>query len=476
MPATAPPYLTHFDEHRDVFSRLMPHSVSQKNNLNNSARDSVDLSEELMRNLNLDDLDGRFDSFHGYIPYRLSRVENYEDDLADQIDIVAAENRSGRRNSSDDDDVNGDQNESKSSSGRSMGDKHTRLLHERQCSKTGKRAKENDIVLEDVEQNTNNNANGSDTMSMSFPSEYDADLAQLGCEMQTSRSGRLPVALCSHKTKLRPCPQCGHTEPDLKIRDVKFLHWMPPSHKLVIKSPETGKRGVLCRYSGFTGSKKTMDPNPSPASTSISSPASTPRHMKTDVINIIRDCNTVAPTLPVIVGAKRSFYMQAPRNVGANQRSSSNQSLSFPKVNTSAKTSLVSILSEDNATPMYMTPDQKPRSRVGKHQHIGDRKLKSHQVAPHPSPSSRQGVLVQNNKKYASVRMPYIPPYYRNSFHGSFIPHSLLKARVPPMTSRQRMEQIRSRKFKPPNCEKIMVEMRLNSQSGKINVHVHKER
>ena len=480
-PTTAPPYFTHVDEHRDVFSRLMPHGVSQKNNLNNSARDSVDLNEELMRNLNLDDLDGRFDTFHGYIPYRLSRAEDHEDDLADQIDIVAAENRSGRRNSSDDDDVTGDQNESKSSSGRSMVKKQRRLLHESPRSKTGNRANEDDIVLEDADQNANNNANGSYTMSMSFPSEYDADLAQLGCEIQTSRSGRLPVALCSHRIKQRPCPQCGHTKPDLKVRDVKFLHWMPPPRKLVIKYPETEKRGVLYRYSGFAGGKKTMDPNPSPASTATSSPASTPRHIRADVINIIRDCNTTTPTLPMIAGAKRSFYMQTPRNVRANQRSSSYQGLSLPKVETSPKTSLVSVQNEDYTTPMFsrgaiVTPDSTPRSRVGKPQHNRDRKLKSHQVAPHASPSSRQGVLVQNNQKHASVRMQYIPPYYRNSFHGSFIPHSLLKARVPPMTSRQRMEQIRSRKFKPPSCEKIMVEMRLNSPSGKFNVNVQKER
>ena len=472
IPTSALPYLTHVGEERDVFSRLMPHSVNQKNNANNSARDSVDLNEELMRNLNLDDLDGGSDSsYHngGYIPYRLSRAENYEDDLADHIEMVAAENRSGRQNSPDDDVANGDQ---------SKGDTQTSLLHQRLCSKTGSRAKEDDIILEDAEQNTNNNANGSNTTNMrktSFPSEYDVDLAQLGCEIQTSRSGRLPVALCSHKTKQHPCPQCGHTKPDLKVRDVKFLYWMPPPRKLVIKSPETRKSGVLYRYSGLAGSKKTMDPNPSPASTSTSSPASSPRYNKTDVLNIIRDCNTSASTLPAIMGAKRSFYIQTPRNARADQRSSSNQSLSLPKVDTSPKTSLVHIRNEDNPTPMSnrdapMTPDQTPRSRIGKPHHTRDGKVKSHQGALLASPPSRQGVLVQNNQKYATVRMHYIPPHYRNSFHGSFIPHSLLKARVPPMTSRQRMEQIRSRKFKPPSYEKIMVEMRLDSPSRKIDV------
>ena len=469
IPTTALPYLTHVGEERDVFSRLMPHSVSQKNNLNNSARDSVDLNEDLMRNLNLDDLDGGSNSsYHngGYIPYRLSRAENYEDDLADHIEMVAAENRSGRQNSPDDeyDDASEDQ---------SKDDTRTSLLHQRLCSKTGTRAKEDDIVLEDAEQNMNNNANGSDTMKMrrtDFPSEYDIDLAQLGCEIQTSRSGRLPVALCSHKTKQRPCPQCGHTKPDLKVRDVKFLYWTPPPRKLVIKSPETKKSGVLYRYSGLAGGKKTMDPNPSPASTSTSSPASTPRYNKTEVINIIRDCNTAASPLPAIMGAKRSFYIQTPRNARANQRSSSNQSLSLPKVDTSPKTSLVSLRNEDNGTPMsnrdaIMTPDQTPRSRIGMPQHTRDGKVKQY-----ASPPSRQGVLVQNNQKYASVRMHYIPPHYRNSFHGSFIPHSLLKARVPLMTSRQRMEQIRSRKFRPPSYEKIMVEMRLDSPSKRIDV------
>ena len=399
IPTTALPYLTHVGEERDVFSRLMPHSVSQKNNANNSARDSVDLNEELMRNLNLDDLDGGSDSsYHngGYIPYRLSRADNYEDDLADHIEMVAAENRSGRQNSPDDDDANGDL---------SKGDTRTSLLLQRLCSETGNRTKEDDITLEDAEQNTNNNANGSDTTNMrktSFPSEYDVDLAQLGCEIQTSRSGRLPVALCSHKTKQHPCPQCGHTKPDLKVRDVKFLYWMPPPRKLVIKSPETKKSGVLYRYSGLAGSKKTMDPNPSPASTSTSSPASTPRYNKSDVINVIRDCNTAASTLPAIMGAKRSFYIQTPRNSTANQRSSSNQSLSLPKVDTSPKTSLVSIRNEDSATPMsnrdaIMTPDQTPRSRIGKPEHIRDGKVKPHQVAPHVSAPSRQGVLVQNN-------------------------------------------------------------------------------
>ena len=479
IPTTALPYLTHVGEERDVFSRLMPHSVSQKNNLNNSARDSVDLNDDLMQNLNLDDLDGGSNSsYHngGYIPYRLSRAENYEDDLADHIEMVAAENRSGRQNSPDDDDDDDDDDDG--SRDQSKGDTQTSLLHQRLCSKTGTRAKEDDIILEDAEQNTNNNANGSDTMKMrrtDFPSEYDIDLAQLGCEIQTSRSGRLPVALCSHKTKRRPCPQCGHTKPDLKVRDVKFLYWTPPPRKLVIKSPETKKSRVLYRYSGMSGGKKTMDPNPSPASTSTSSPASTPRYNKTEVINIIRDCNTAASTLPAIVGAKRSFYIQTPLNVRANQRSSLNQSLSLPKVDTSPKTSLVSLRNEDNGTPMStrdapMTPDQTPWSRIGKSQHIRDGKLKSHQVAPDTTPPSRQGVLVHNNQKYAAVRMHYIPPHYRNSFHGSFIPHSLLKARVPPMTSRQRMEQIRSRKFKPPSYEKIMVEMRLDNPSKKIDV------
>ena len=357
IPTSALPYLTHVGEERDVFSRLMPHSVSQKNNANNSARDSVDLNDELMRNLNLDDLDGGSDSsYHngGYIPYRLSRAENYEDDLADHIEMVAAENRSGRQNSPDGDDVNGDEQKSVNSSSQNMGDKQISLVHSRLRSKMGSREKEDDIILEDAEQNTNNNANGSDTTNMretSFPSDYDVDLAQLGCEIQTSRSGRLPVALCSHKTKQHPCPQCGHTKPDLKVRDVKFLYWMPPPRKLVIQSPETRKSGVLYRYSGLAGSKKTMDANPSPASTSTSSPASSPQYNKTDVINIIRDCNTSASTLPAIMGAKRSFYIQTPRNARADQRLSSNQSLSLPKVDTSPKTSLVHIRNEDNPTP-----------------------------------------------------------------------------------------------------------------------------
>ena len=499
------PYLAHVDENRNVFSRLMPFSASQvKNNLNNSAQSSVDLNEELMRNLNLGDLERASDFFFhyndGYIPYHLSRADDYKDgDFDDEIERVAAENRSDMQSLTIDElsEDDGKTNPSKSMP-LSRGGKLGNLLRHTKHSKPDTKVIEDDLRLEDEEFNTNNNANGSDTSSMrrmEYPNEYDIDLSHLRCELQSSRSGRLPVTQCSHRSRQFPCPRCGYAKPDLKVRDVRFTHWMPPIRKLVLQSPETKKSGVVHRYRGLMGGKKTMDPNPSPASTSSSTPASTPRRKKrfdeADVIKTIRNSNVRTPTLPEIVRGTRSrnsnvrtptlpeivrgtrsFYLQTPCNADANRRKGSCQGLALPKIDSSPKPSLVSIRTEDNATPMSNRDAslQTPISRAGRpgKNKVKDAKQKPQQVSPQAQPPSRQGVRVQNQ---ATVRIQCIPPHYRNSFHGSFVPHSLLKARAPPITSRQRMELIRSRKFKAPSHGRIMVEMNLTNPSLRVNVY-----
>ena len=460
----------YMDQDHDVFTRLASYAVAEKNNRNNSARDSVELNEELMQNLKLDS-DSESSQSGNYIPYHLSRAENYESDpLSDEISLVAAVNSGLNKN------AGGSHTYSVGCSEHGKDEKLTNFLHQRLCTNTHLRR---DVAqAESSTKNMNNNASGSNTRkqySKYYLPEDDVDVSHYGCHVQSSkRSGYLPAMECPHKTKEVQCPRCGHKKPDLNIRDVKFAYWMPPPQRVIIMPPgykhNIDTSGVLFRYSGMMGGKRTMDPNPSPASTPDSSRRFQMKHQlgSTDVIKLVHNTNYAAvPNLPEIGRDKRFFDIRKPNRdmqvkVTAKDTGSrgyvsakeSNHVVALPEVDLSPNSSIVGFPSECSAAPIARKNQVEPKS-------------------PKPQSfthSSKQATFVRNSETNPVLKMQVLPPRYRNSFHGSFIPHSLLKARPPTMTSRQRME-LRSRNSKTPAHDRVMAEIRLNTPTGKVHVH-----
>ena len=479
IPTSDEHYVKYIDEDHDVFTRLAPYTVAEKNNRNNSARSSVEFNEMVLRNLKLES-DSESSISDDYVPYHLSRAENYENNDAglDEMSVLAAENSELNLNNNE----GGIQTESVNCFENGKDDKLTTLLHHSLCTKTNHR--EASKVHDDSKaENVNNNSSGHDTAKeyrRYYLPDYGMDVSHYGYSMQsTKRDGYLPMMQCHHKTKEAKCPTCGRKKPDLNIRDVKF-----PPNRMTIGPPEYNQNGggVQYRYSGMMGGKRTMDPNPSPAST----PHSSWRRLGTsDVIHIVHESNYAATaTLPEIRQNKGLIYIRTPGQDFIKERDTvddingtdqvntkgSNHVIALPKVDMSRSSSLVTFTNETNPGSETKADYEQPtQSATEKTKNFQD--AKSGIRATRTPTYNSHGTFVKNSQTNPTVKMQVLPPQYKNSLHGSFIPYSLLKARPPTMSSRQRMELLRSKNSKTPNPGRVMVGIRLNTPSGSLRVY-----